>query len=222
MRKCENCVDGHYNLSERGEQLYCGDDNDCLVTPYDSCDYHRFIEGMEDSFNCVIYDESYLGKGYFIINIKDNKMTKFIKIYDRGFGGFPLLAIRAYDPALLHEDPDEDYTFINFAFREHEDNELYKVMLNLFNRLPSQTDNVININEKLAIKKDGPISLSLEFKKDNYRDCTDFLDFDLGDDYTCKYYDELLIFYRSLDKISYNPSLSNEECIKLVLNYKQI
>ncbi len=47
---CGNCFHGHYNLSERGEELYCTENgySEVDVDPNYCCEEHIFEEGYEE------------------------------------------------------------------------------------------------------------------------------------------------------------------------------
>ena len=49
-RCCDNCFHGHYNLSERGEEIYCTENGYSkeLVTPEYVCESHEYIQGYEE------------------------------------------------------------------------------------------------------------------------------------------------------------------------------
>ena len=84
MRTCENCYYGSFNLSERGEELYCAEPGfpEEPVDTSDCCDDHIYYPGTEEENNCVFYDESYIAPGFLIVNYKAGKMSKFLKFYN--------------------------------------------------------------------------------------------------------------------------------------------
>ena len=50
IKCCGNCFHGHYNLSERGEELYCTENgySEVDVDPNYCCEEHQFEEGYEE------------------------------------------------------------------------------------------------------------------------------------------------------------------------------
>ena len=87
MRNCGNCYNGHYNLSERGEEMYC-DESEFMeedVKENDCCIDHRYYPGMEESRYYLFYDASYMGPGYLIASIGDGKVNMIGNIIENMF-----------------------------------------------------------------------------------------------------------------------------------------
>ena len=219
MRKCENCYNGHYNLSNRGEELYCDESEfmEEITSNNNCCEYHRYYPGMEEEKNYIFYDESYIAPGLLIINTRDKKMDKFLKIYRLNEYGLPVLGIRAYSVD-AKEDPDEEFGSIEFSFRDIEDNdnELYKCFLELCNSLDGkqifsinydgQGDNNIKLSSNSRVVK-------MIVNKDTYHGTqhpTDYTDILIGDEYTCNCYEEVLNFYQRLSNVCGNKTSSRD------------
>lgn len=228
MRCCDNCIYSSYGLdcNDGTETLYCGIygyENETI--PDDVCGEHQFIEGLSNEKNYVLYDDKYLGEGYFIINEIDDKIVKFIKIYTINNNGFPNYCLRAFGVD-AKDNPDTDYTNIEFIIRNREDfdNGLYNIFLEL---AKNSRGNITTIDERYQGKNNISFSISdkgivgMVVSKDIWRGRghpTDFIDINIGDNYTCECYDTINRFYNMLSKISYNKTKNND--IKRILELK--
>lgn len=228
MRCCDNCIYGSYGLDcNTGiESLYCGIYNyEYEVLPSEVCKEHQYIEGLSNEKNYILYDDKYLGEGYFIINEVDDKIVKFIKIYIINNDGFSHYALRAFG-VNGKDNPDNNYTNIEFAFRstEYFDNGLYNIFLELAKSVRS---NITSIDEHYEGKNN--ISFSLEDKdivrviasKDIYRGKqhpTDYIDINVGNNYTCTNYEVINKFYNMLSELYCNKSKNSD--IKRILELK--
>lgn len=228
MRKCDNCFYGSYELDcDIGtEALYCciyGYKSD--VIPEDMCPEHQFIDGLGNEKNYVLYDDTYLGEGYFIINEINNKIKRFIKIYTINNDGFPHYCLRAFGIE-SRDNPNSDYTNTEFVFRSLEDfdNGLYNVVLELAKNI---NGNITTIDEYYEGK--NHISFILNHKgiirmvisKDIWRGKqhpTDYIDINIGDNYTCVNYEVINKFYNMLSELSCNKTKNNN--IKRILELK--
>ncbi len=225
MRNCRNCYNGHYNLSDRGEELYC-DESEFMeeqVEEENNCEYHRYYPGTEEEKNYVFYDETYIAPGYLIVNVKNGKMDKFLKFYNASQDGFPLLGVRAYSTS-AKEDPEEDFSSIDFSFRDLEDNEngLFKLFSGLCNDLSGERIFAIDsfAQGKNNLKLDSNLRVTrITLYKDTYHGTQqpcDYIDILMGDEYTCDDYDSIIKFWQGLSKISVKK-ISSEEVKKLIL-----
>lgn len=225
MRTCGNCYNGHYNLSDRGEELFC-DESGFMeedVREEGSCEYHRYYPGTEEEKNYVFYDESYIAPGYLIVNIKDGKMDKFLKFYNASQDGLPLLGVRAYSTS-AKEDLDEDFSSIDFSFRDLEDDE--NGLFRLFSRLCDDLSGkrIFTIDScaqgKNNLKLDSNTRVTkLTLYKDTYHGTQhpcDFIDILMGNEYTCDAYDATIKFWQELSKICIKK-ISSDEVKKLIL-----
>ena len=171
------------------------------------CSCHRYYYGLEEEKNYVFYDESYLGPGYLIVNVKDGKMNKFLKIYETNSDGFPSFGIRAYSVD-ARENSNDVFSSIEFTFRDIEDydNDLYRCFTHLNNDLSGKrVFSVDPVREgKNNFKLDSnPRVTKITLLKDTYdgdQHPTDYIDILIGDQYTCKHYEEILKFYTSLSE----------------------
>ena len=175
--------------------------------------------------NYVLYDDKYLGEGYFIINEEDDKIIKFIKIYTINNDGFPNYCLRAFGID-AKDNPDTDYTNIEFTFRNMEDldNGLYNMFLELAKNVRG---NITTIDEHYDGKNN--ISFSLDDKgivrmivsKDIWngkQHPNDFIDINIGDNYSCINYEAINKFYNMLSELSCNKTKNND--IKRILELK--
>lgn len=213
MRTCDNCFSGHYNLSDRGEEMFC-DESEYMeekTNPNDICEYHRFYPGMEEEKNIVLYDENYLGPGFLIVKLKDNKVIKFIKLYMINEAGFPNFAIRAFSKDLNNCE-------IEFDFRDLEDfdNGLFKTVTQLCYKLSNKP--IVNIDKSshgensFELTTNGRVT-KWTFKKDIYGDNTrlkDGVDIYIGDDCTCPNYDAICDFYNALCKLDIKKTTTDD------------
>ena len=224
MRNCGNCYNGHYNLSERGEEMYC-DESEFMeedVKENDCCIDHRYYPGMEESRYYLFYDASYMGPGYLIASIGDGKVNGFIKLYTITDGGFPFFAARAYIEGST-EDPDKNFSTMSFTFRDMEDDEngLYEAFTNLSTSLGGEK--LRTIDPKRQGRNNIGLSSSsktttMTLSKDTYcgtQHPSKFIDILLGDEYSCEYYYDLIRFYRSL-QANCKHEISSEELKTLI------
>lgn len=217
MRCCENCYNGHYNLSERGEELVC-DNNEFqeeYVREEHVCDCHRFISGMENEKNYLFYDENYIAPGYLIIHKVDNEITKFFKIYITNNNGFPSFSVSAFSIE-SKDKPEQEFNTITFDFRDIEDdtNGLYKVFTDLCYKLSSKKifsiDKILHGSNNFSLEENGNIT-SIIFCKDVWngrQHPTDFASVDVGDNYICEEYEIISKFYKDLSLL---PATKLEE-----------
>ena len=227
MRKYDNC-----NFSSLGldcntgiETLYYTETKyDYEVKTTDSCEHHQYIEGLEEEKNYLLYDETYLGPGYFIIKIQNNEINKFIKIYTTNNDGIPHYSIRAFSPN-AKDKPEETFTNIEFTFRDIEDykNGLFEAFNNLFKNI---NGNIETIDTRQQGKNNISFisttkTIKVIFSKDIWhgkQHPTDFIDINLGDNYSCKNYDAINEFYNSLAKLT--PNQAKKQEIEKILKLK--
>ena len=228
MRKCDNCIYGSYGLdcNTGNETLYCGIYGyESDVMPTDLCAEHQFIDGYSNEKNYLLYDENYLGPGYFIINKVDDKIIKFMKIYTINNDGLPHYCLRFFGLE-SRDNPDSDYTNMEFVFRSMEDfdNGLYNVFLQLARNI---NGNITTIDEHYEGKNNISFLLGdkeiirMIVSKDIWRGKqhpTDFIDINIGDNYTCDNYETINKFYNSLSELCQNKTKTND--IKRILELK--
>jgi len=208
MRNCDNCYCGSYGLDcNTGiETLYCCENKyEYEVDSSDVCESHQFIDGLGNERNYLLYDNSYLGEGYFIINEIEGKIVKFLKIYITNSNGFPDYNLRFFSVD-GRDNPDCEFNSIEYVFRNMEDDELYNVFLKLSkdvdNKLETIDETIQGRNNVLLSSGSGIVKLVAS--KDVYRGKqhpSDFIDINLGDNYTCKNYVAVNLFYNSLAKL---------------------
>jgi len=223
MRCCDNC-----NFSSLGldcntgiETLYCGESNyEFETTLNDSCECHQFIDGLETEKNYLLYDESYFGPGYFIIHTEDGQITKFLKLYIMNQFGFPHYGLRAF--SIDGKDkPDLEFNNIEFVFRSRED--LDNGLFEAFSMV--QNNKFYTIDPKQQGRNNVSISVKngiirLVCSKDVYKGKqhpSDFIDINLGDNFSCVNYETINNLFNSLSNIC-PPIVIQEDVLKLVLN----
>ena len=104
MKSCNNCK---WCLNSKDKDGNCVIGSEPNENNY--CDNHRYIEGKINTY--VLYDNKYLGPGYFIITEYDNDIVKFIKIYNNNYYGLPSYSIRGNEVDSF-DTPDKDYRLI--------------------------------------------------------------------------------------------------------------
>lgn len=227
MRNCDNCEFSSYGLdcSTGVETLNCREtEYEYEVSPSDTCEDHQFIDGMEDEKNYVMYDETYFGQGYFIIHKNGDEITKFIKIYITNNDGFPSYAIRAFSID-ARDIPDSEFTNIDFVFRSNEDfaNGLFNIFKELSKNINVKLETIDSFKQgrNNMVLSVNNRSVRVTISKDVFRGKqhpSDFIDIDLGDNYTCQNYEAINSFYNSLAALC--PQTAREEDIKRLLMLK--
>ena len=174
---------------------------------------------MEEEKNYVFYDESYLGPGFLIVNKQGDKIVKFFKIYTL-FKEFPNYCIRAFS-VNGRDNPNEIFNNIEFSFRDREDNEngLFNIFTRFANNVNGQIDTIDKFEQGrnyVSVSTNGVVT-KFVVSKDVYgvRYPTEFVDINMGDYYSCKYYHALVNLFNDLYKL--NPSkMDDEEITKLI------
>lgn len=178
---------------------------------------------MEEEKNYIFYDEQYLGPGYFIINVSGENIIKFFKIYIMNNYGFSNYAIRAFS-INSKDKPEQEFNNISFSFRdiEDDDNGLFKIFTDLFYQ--TSGEKVFSIDKKIQGKnnfhlmENGNVT-TINFSKDVWhgrQHPTDFIDINVGDNYTCQNYKAINDFYNSLSRLPIN-NLDEQNIKKLLL-----
>ena len=172
-----------------------------------SCESNRLYDYKKDDKNYVFYDDTYLGPGYLIVNIKNRRVNKFLKIYSTNDNGFPLFAIRAYSSEIT-ENFDEEFSSIDFIFENLEENKtsLYDIFAKLAHNLAGKSifsiDPLSQGKNNLKLYTNTEIT-KITLSKDNYNGLqhpTNFIDIIIGDELSCNNYYEVLDFYNEISK----------------------
>lgn len=228
MRICYNCKYGSYGLDCNSgvETLYCTENGyDHETEPDNICELHQFINGYEDEKNYLLYDESYLGPGYFIIYKQREKITKFLKLYMINDSLIPNYGLRAFSID-GKDNLDLEYNSIEFVFRSNEDfdNKLFDVFLMFSKQVNEKIETIDSLeqgkNNILLEKHNGIIKFIVS--KDVIRGKqhpTDYIDINLGDNYTCKNYEAINNLYNALSSLL--PPTLKEEDIKQIIKVNQ-
>jgi len=227
MRNCENCDYSSYGLDcNTGiETLYCRENEyEYEVRKDDSCDSHQFIDGMQNEKNYVLYDDSYFGEGYFIVHTQDGKITKFFKLYIMNNDGFPHYGFRAFSID-GRDNPDEEFNRMEFIFRSTEDFdnglfETFSIFSANFDKEICTIDEIHQGKNNISINVENG-TVKLICLKDVYRGLqhsSDFIDINLGDNFSCKNYEAINTLYNMLEKICHRTA--NEQDIKKLIMLK--
>lgn len=184
---------------------------------------------MDNEKTYVLYDELYFGKGYLIINEKNNEIIKYIKITVKNEFGLPHFLIRGYEKGVYDED-NQIFRELTIQIREYENPELYRILEKL--SLEIAHEKISTIDESNQGKNYFDVKLEnnendLEYNaailtlyKDIYgvKNATDFIDIDLGDNDTCLFYSAVYGFYSDLGQMVKRST--NEKDIKKLLRKK--
>lgn len=214
MRCCSNCEWSISPMLEKDimeEQGYDENDlnrphaGDCAIgSDHDGkfvCSSHLYCDGTEETI--LMYDEKYMGTGYLIINNINDELDKFIKISTYG-DGFPCFSVRGYE---VGSKCSLDSQFQQFVINIDRENILYPALSILAKELNGEA--IYSIDSHNEGKNnvrflDSGNSISIILNKDimGVKDATKFIDINLGDMDTCKFYPALLRFYNSLASLS--------------------
>ncbi len=173
---------------------------------------------MEKNFkNCFLFDESYLGPGYFIISELNGVIVKYIKIYTSNNCDYPNYNIRAFEKGSV-DVVDQQYRDIIIDIEKEED---------LFEPL-DELSFITNGEPILSMDpcEQGESQFRVDAKEDfvslicskdvlRTRHATDFIDINVGDDVTRRSYLAVHIFFQNLNNICNKKS--NDEDIKRIL-----
>ncbi len=227
MRNCNNCKNSYYALDGNDINLYCGYDTflDKKAGEY-CCENYKCI--LEDKLerNYVLYDEKFLGPGFFIVVKQGNKISKFLKLYVNGNNKFPDYNLIAFDVKNKGENNNAVKT-INFNFKNvldtyYIDNEtrLYNALLHLSSLLGENkiytTDKVFQGNDNFYLtNQNGIITLSLSKDMKNDKLKIDFISINIKNNHTCNFYREISLFYNELLNMKLRNA-TDEEVRKLL------
>lgn len=225
-RCCENCnFSSHFGNTLDLEELIAGDYTEGIMceksgadtTPLDVCKEHKYIEGSEEYKNYILYDDQYLGPGYFIISELDNEIIKFMKLYISSKNSFPHYHAIAFEKDSIDQEW-QPYRKIKFEFES--DDALFQIINDLNKSLnDSQIKSIDPYNQgknKLYTSSDERTA-SLVFEKDvlGVKFATDFININIGDNFACNQYFEFDKFFHSLS-IKCNEAI-NEINIQKIL-----
>lgn len=171
----------------------------------------------------VVYDNSYLGEGYFIILEVNGEIQKFLKFYQSGEIGFPRFFVRGYERG-ARDRPDQEFKKLEFTVKENENNELMESIINLGCNLDGALAYTIDPDNQganhLSVKCGFETTLVLS--KSVYRGkdlSSNFIDIDLGDNYSCDNYSAFQKFFRDLSRAAIND-VEKQELIESILKLK--
>lgn len=227
---CEWCIKPEQEDEIKKEQGYEDTDlniplaGDCSIGMTHNnnyyCKEHTYIEGLSKAY--VLYDEKYLGPGYFIIMEYSGEPVIFIKMYEINNMLFPYFKIRAYEKD-NHDSSNKEFKNIELTIYRNNNPKLYEAIKLLLQSLPNNKINNLDHNEgknNISIKVDdnSAIIIVSKDKYNNQKSNSNYIDITLGDPYTCKYYIQLGSFYSRLSTIS--DGKIKEDNIKRMLKLK--
>lgn len=233
MKCCANCewsISPELEDEIMKEQGYDMNDltrpkaGDCVLgMTYDKnycCSKHIYIEGMEENENYIFYDEEYLGIGYLIVTTLDEEVVKFIKISITNNSVFPCFIVRGFEKD-SYDSLDNEFRTIKFTFQK--DEPIYELVSKFAKSINNEKLYSIDSNEqgKNNLQLESFINeASIILSKDilGVKHATNFIDVLLGDSDTCKYYEQLLEFYKDLSELPLTTL--KEEDIKKLLKTK--
>lgn len=178
---------------------------------------------MEKNFkNYVLFDESYLGSGYFIISELNGVIIKYIKIYTSNNCDYPNYNIRAFERGSV-DVVDQHYRDIIIDIEKEED--LFEPLDEL--SFITNGEPILSIdpyeqgkNQFRVDAKEDVVSLICSKDVFGVKQATDFIDINVGDDKTRRSYLAVYIFFQNLNSICNKKG--NDEDIKRILkiNYQ--
>lgn len=173
---------------------------DCLMgmknfhknLPY--CQSYDALPELETNY--IIYDETYLGPGFFIVNEIDGEVQRFLKIYISNKEGEPFYKIRAYE---LTKNPNEKSNKIRFNLSCYLNKDLFKIIKELKEKLNIQKiisiDKLHDKNSFIEINIENDAALLTVEKSNNENN---FIDISIGNNYSSNYYEIINEFYEEL------------------------
>lgn len=230
MRNCGNCEWCITENEEKEEMIENNYDEEDLNRPlagdcslginhyenYFSCKAHNYKEELTNIH--IMYDENYLGPGYFIIMEYDKNPEVLIKMYISNSGTFPEFKLFAYEKN-NYNFINEPYKNINLLVFNKNNEKLYKAIKLLSLSLPydivnSSIYNEENSNLNININEDFA---SINITKDisNEKENKEMIFLTLGDPYTCKNYIQMSTFYNRLAGLS-KGTLSKDNITKIL------
>lgn len=198
--------------------------NNYETLPDNVCEVHKFIGNYGNERNYLLYDEKYLGPGYFIINKKDDSIIKFFKLYTIDVDGFPNYYLRAFS-IYGRNNPNLEFNNIEFVFRSSEDyeNGLFDVFMKFAKGVSGKIETIDSYQQgrnNVLLSLNNEI-IRMVVSKDVYRGKqhpTDFIDINFGDNYTCQNYASINSLYNALSMLC--PKQAETKDIKKILMLK--
>jgi len=194
-----------------------------IALPDNCCEFHRFIDGYEDEKNYMFYDDSYFVPGYLIVTKKNDEIIKFLKIYVINSNGFPTYGVRAFS-IYGRDNPDCEFNSIEFIFSDKEDNKngLFDIFTNFCKNIDGKietSDTFCHGRNNICLSTNGEVTKFI-ISKDIYgvKNSTDFIDVNIGDNYTCKNYDAIVNFYKDLSLLCLDKIIDDD--VKKILKLK--
>lgn len=174
--------------------------------PY--CESYAPLPNLENTY--VVYDETYLGPGYIIINEIDGEIQKFMKLYVSNKTGFPFYKIRAYtlDNRVCNK--------IKFNLSHYINKNLFKIIKEL--RAKLKNNKIISIDKlngknsflEILVENDAAlITLSKESNDKNY------IDISIGNHLSSDYYEIINEFYEELSLLATSKDDNFSKTLKI-------
>lgn len=170
----------------------------------------------------VVYDDSYLGEGYFIIKEVDGEIKQWLKFYQSEEMGFPRFFIRGYETE-SRDNPNQEFRYLAFIMDENE-SAFSESIINLGCNLDgciAYTVDPVNQGENHLLIKYG-LATALILGKSVYKGkevCSKFIDISLGDEYSSENYLAFQRFYKDLSSVSLND-VDTRQLIENILKLK--
>ncbi len=226
-RCCNNCKYGEYYndflnlrksiIENSNEGIRCALTGFCTNSE-ERCKDHKYLSGCEEYNTYVMYDDSYLSPGYFIISELDGEIIKFLKIYSSTNGyDIPHYNIRVFEKNSVDE---VEYQYRDIVIKTNSGDKLFSIFYNFAKALKgSRIVSVDPTNEgrNNIFAKKSEKEVLLTFQKDIYgvRKATRFTDVNIGDNITCKHYGPINSLYRDLSDVCIKKT--NAEDVQKIL-----
>jgi hypothetical protein len=158
----------------------------------------------------IVFNEDYLGPGYFLIEENSDNIVRFAKFYQMDRTGFPRYGIRAYEVGSV-DQPNQD--FRDIVFKINRDDNLFDLALRFASKTKKEKlvsiDSANQGSNSFSAEIVNNQQIDLIFSKDVYgvRNATDFIDIVLGDNVTCKKYLELCSLLCDFGEQSIKPHI---------------
>ncbi len=210
-RCCNNCTYSHYFNDSIGRSIVANSNEGirCDLNGFhtdfnERCKEHKYMKGCEEYKTYVMYDNSYLSPGYFIISELDGEIVKFAKIYSSTNS----YQIPHYNVTVFEKNSIDgvEYQYRDIVIKANSGEKLFNVLNNLAIALRgSKVMSIDPANEgknNLFAKKRNKEAI-LTFQKDvcGVRKATNFININIGDNMICRQYGPISNFYRDLAAI---------------------
>ncbi len=163
--------------------------------------------------NYVVYDKDYLAPGYVIFRDDNNQFSKIYTDNTFGFNNYHLIA-----RDISVDEPNQQFRKI--IFQAEDGDPLYLLLQSLFDDIQEQhiptIDKSKQGNNYFKVEK-SKRGYNLIIAKDVYGvdKATDFINICIGDNYSCRNWENINNFYNNLQKVS-EPNLNDTPINKIL------